>query len=146
MVHIKSIGKQGIVQALLDRGDVEVSAGKLKMRAAADDLIILAQAPEKKNSSKKKLVRVDIPITNARREVNVIGLRVDEALPVVDRAIDEAVLAGLTSLNVIHGKGTGRLKQAVWDHLSGHSLVKGVQSADLHLGGAGVTVVDLESG
>jgi DNA mismatch repair protein MutS2 len=145
-VHIKSIGKPGIVQALLDRGEVEVSAGKMKMRAAADDLIILAQAPEKKNSSKKKLVRVDIPITNARREVNVIGLRVDEALPVVDRAIDEAVLAGLTSLNVIHGKGTGRLKQAVWDHLSGHSLVKGVHSADLHLGGAGVTVVDLESG
>ena len=75
--------------------------------------------------------------------MNVVGLRVDDALPVVERAVDEAVLGGLSSLNIIHGKGTGRLKQAIWEHLSGHSLVQGFHVADISFGGEGVTVVEL---
>jgi DNA mismatch repair protein MutS2 len=65
---------------------------------------------------------------------------VDEALPLVDRLIDQAVLHGQEKVDIIHGVGTGRLKRAVWDHLKHHTLVKDVY-ADAN---PGVTVVDLK--
>jgi DNA mismatch repair protein MutS2 len=72
--------------------------------------------------------------------LNLVGLRVDEALPLVDRLIDQAVLHGTEQVDIIHGVGTGRLKRAVWDHLKHHTLVK-----DLHAdANPGVTVVDLK--
>jgi DNA mismatch repair protein MutS2 len=144
-VRITSLGKEGIVQSIRDKEEVEVTVGKLKVRADCNDLTILDDGLAKKSSSKKERIRVDIPIATPRREVNVVGLRVDDALPVVERAVDEALLGGLSSLNIIHGKGTGRLKQAIWEHLSGHSLVRGFHVADICSGGEGVTVVELEA-
>lgn len=142
-VSIKSLGKQGTVTALQERGHVEVAIGKMKIRAAAEDLEIMVPGASKKFSSKKEKIRVDIPVTTPRREVNVIGLRADEALSVVDRAVDDAILAGLSAVIIIHGKGTGRLKQAIREHLTGHALVRGLHSGDIHSGGEGVTVADL---
>jgi DNA mismatch repair protein MutS2 len=71
--------------------------------------------------------------------LNLVGLRVDEALPLVDRLIDQAVLHGTEKVDIIHGVGTGRLKRALWDHLKHHTLVKDVHAAD----NPGVTVVEL---
>jgi len=72
--------------------------------------------------------------------LNLVGLRVDEALPLVDRLIDQAVLHGQEKVDIIHGVGTGRLKRALWDHLKHHGLVK-----ELHAdANPGVTVVDLK--
>jgi DNA mismatch repair protein MutS2 len=71
--------------------------------------------------------------------LNLVGLRVDEALPLVDRLIDQAVLHGTEQVDIIHGVGTGRLKRALWDHLKHHTLVKDVHTAD----NPGVTVVQL---
>jgi DNA mismatch repair protein MutS2 len=71
--------------------------------------------------------------------LNLVGLRVDEALPLVDRLIDQAVLHGTEKLDIIHGVGTGRLKRALWDHLKHHTMVKEVHPAD----NPGVTVVEL---
>ncbi|MCA1961033.1 MAG: Smr/MutS family protein [Desulfomonile sp.] len=142
-VRITSLGKQGTVVAIQERGQVEVAVGKMKIRAAAEDLEIPVSRFREKNASKKEKIRVDIPVTTPRREVNVIGLRAEEALPVVDRAVDDAILAGLSAVIIIHGKGTGRLKQAIREHLAGHSLVRGLHPGDIHTGGEGVTVVDL---
>ncbi len=144
-VRVKALGKTGIIDSVLDKGQVEVSVGSMKIRAESDDLLVLDRDPDKKKASKTKQITVDIPVTTPRWEVNVIGFRVDEALPIVDRALDEAVLGGLFTLNIIHGKGTGRLKQAIWNHLSGHALVKGLQPGDIHRGGEGVTVVELRA-
>jgi DNA mismatch repair protein MutS2 len=71
--------------------------------------------------------------------LNLVGLRVDEALPLVDRLIDQAVLHGTEKLDIIHGVGTGRLKRALWDHLKHHTMVKDLHPAD----NPGVTVVEL---
>ncbi len=142
-VTLKSLGREGKVKAVLDRGKVEIGIGSLTVRADADDLIVLDQSNIENSSSKKEQVRIDIPRVSPRWELNVIGLRVDEALPIVEKALDEAVLGGLPSLNIIHGKGTGRLKKAVWEYLSGHALVKGFRPGDIRMGGDGVTVVEL---
>jgi len=75
--------------------------------------------------------------------VNVIGRRVEDALPIVEKALDSALLGGLSSLRIIHGKGTGRLRKAVWDYLTEHSLVRSFRSGEPREGGEGVTVVEV---
>ena len=139
---IKSLGKEGTVQEILDRGLVEVTLGKVRTRADVEDLLVL-EVPDEKSSFKMEQVRVDIPLATPRREVNVVGLRVHEALPIVDKAVDDALLGGLSSLDIIHGKGTGRLKKAIWDHLDSHTLVRDFHTASIEMGGEGVTVVEL---
>ena len=142
-VKIRSLGREGTVRALLDKGKVEIALGGLTVRADAEDLLILGRSPAKNNSSKKKQIGIDIPLATPRWETNVIGLRVDEAIPIVEKAIDEALLGGLSAITIIHGKGTGRLRKAIWDSLSGHPLVSSFRAGDIRGGGEGVTVVEL---
>ncbi len=142
-VIIKSLGKEGAVREMLDRGRVEVALGNVRTRADVEDLLIL-EGPDEKSSFKKDQVRIDIPLATPRREVNVVGLRVHEALPVVDKAVDNALLGGLSSIDIIHGKGTGRLKKAIRDHLDSHTLVRDFHAAGIEGGGEGVTVVELD--
>lgn len=142
-VRIKSLNREGTVRALSDRDKVEVAVGGLTVRADAEDLLIVDRGPAKKNPSKKKRIGVDIPLAVPRWETNVIGLRVDEAIPVVDKALDEALLGGLSTITIIHGRGTGRLKKGIWEYLSGHPLVGSFRAGDFRGGGEGVTIVEL---
>jgi DNA mismatch repair protein MutS2 len=87
------------------------------------------------------LIHYQIP--SAVRELKVIGLRVEEALPLVDRTIDEAFIGGLKELEVIHGAGTGRLRKAIREHLREHAFVKAFFPGGPGRGGDGVTVVEI---
>jgi DNA mismatch repair protein MutS2 len=77
------------------------------------------------------------------RELNLIGYRVKDALPVIDRTIDRALVEGSATLRIIHGFGTGRLKEAIREHLKGFSSVKRVTSEDPQSGGQAITIVEL---
>ena len=77
--------------------------------------------------------------------INVIGMTVDEALPIVDRAIDHALIKGVERIEIIHGLGTGRLKEGIRKHLKNHSYVKSFGSDDTSRSGAGVTQVEIQS-
>jgi DNA mismatch repair protein MutS2 len=142
-VSLKTLGREGIIKDILDKGRVEIALGALTIRAELEDLVVLSQGPEKKSASKIRQVGVDMSPAGPRWEVNVIGFRVSEALPVVEKALDEALLGGLPSVTIIHGKGTGRLKKAIWEYLTGHSLVKAFRAGEARFGGEGVTVVEL---
>ena len=61
----------------------------------------------------------------------------------MEKALDSALLGGISSLRIIHGKGTGRLKKAVWECLSQHSLVRSFRSGEPREGGEGVTVAEI---
>jgi DNA mismatch repair protein MutS2 len=76
-------------------------------------------------------------------DLNVVGLTVDDALPLVDKALDQAILAGKPSFSVVHGVGTGRLRAAVRDYLNNHPYVVATRRAEGRRGGAGVTVAEL---
>ena len=78
---------------------------------------------------------------SAVQEVDVRGLTTDEAVPYVDRAIDDALLAGISQVRIIHGKGTGALRAGLHAYLKEHRSVAAIALADLSMGGAGVTVV-----
>ncbi len=75
--------------------------------------------------------------------LNIIGKTIEEALPIVDKALDNAFLQGVSSLTIIHGMGTGRLREAVEELLSEHPLVKSFEPASRHQGGRGATMVEL---
>jgi len=142
-VRVKTLGREATVKSIPERGRVEVAVGGLTMRVGAEDLDMVRMPPDKKSSSKTEQIGVGIPLAAPRWELNVIGLRVDEALPMVEKALDEALLGGLSTINIIHGKGTGRLKKGIREYLTGHTLVSKFHPGGIDAGGDGVTVVEL---
>ena len=78
-------------------------------------------------------------------EIHLRQLTVDEALLKLDQYLNDAFMAGLYQVRVVHGKGTGTLRQAVRKELVRHPLVKSYRSGDYGEGGAGVTIVELAS-
>lgn len=83
-------------------------------------------------------------VENPSLEIHLRGLRVDESLEQLDRALDQALLAGLKELRVIHGKGTGTLRRAVEEFCRNHAGVKSSRTGEQWEGGAGATVIELE--
>lgn len=102
-------------------------------------------APPQTAGSLDKAVRYELnpACEYPLNSVNVIGKTVEEALPLVDKAVDDAVVRSASSLIVIHGMGTGRLKEAVDQLLGDHPLVRSHQPASRQEGGRGATVVEL---
>ncbi len=82
-------------------------------------------------------------MTPAKDEVHLRQLTVDEALLKLDKYLDNAFMAGLYQVKVIHGKGTGTIRQVVREELAKHPLVKSYRAAGYGEGGAGVTIVEL---
>ncbi len=76
-------------------------------------------------------------------ELRIRRLRIDEALPKLDYYLNAAFMAGLPSVRIVHGKGTGVLRQTVHETLAEHPLVKSFRLGDWGEGGAGVTIVEL---
>lgn len=95
--------------------------------------VLLAIMPKNKYQDNIK------PLT----EVHLRHLTVDEALPKLDRYLNDAAMAGLYQVRIVHGKGTGRLRQVVGKVLASHPLVKSYRPGGYGEGGAGVTVVEL---
>lgn len=80
---------------------------------------------------------------SAKQEIDLRGMMLDEAIPVVDKAIDDALIAGIGQLRIIHGKGTGALRAGLTAYLSTNRFVKKLETAALEAGGSGATVIDL---
>ena len=78
-------------------------------------------------------------------ELRIRRMRVDEALPKLDYYLNSAFIAGLPWVRIVHGKGTGVLRQAVHDTLTGHPLVKCFRFGEWGEGGTGVTMVELSN-
>ena len=156
LVKITPLNKEGVILNIhggLDK--VEVLIGDLKVKVDVSDLE-QASLDKKvhnyratRNRSRGydiwKEVFVGSSVSEMPGKVNVVGLRVDEAIPLVDKAIDNAVLNGITRLDIVHGIGTGRLREAIRDHLKLHNYIDNFRAADLSQGGAGVTIADIKA-
>jgi DNA mismatch repair protein MutS2 len=118
----------------------------LRLRVKTRELEWQTPAPELEPSDEPVHVMASGPPQSPGIEVDLRGLITEEALPRVDKHLDSASLAGLPSVRIIHGHGTGVLKRAVRDMLSGHPLVKSYAAGKPQEGGEGVTVVRLVSG
>ena len=148
-VFLKSLGKDGTIIAV-NGSEVTVQIGILKTTVKAKDCIAMrgkakSNAAGENFGKKRKGFAHQFFVSKsigARTEVDVRGMTMDEAIPAVDKAMDDALLAGLTSLRIIHGKGTGALKAGLTAYLSTHASVKSLAEAPLNEGGSGATIIN----
>ena len=150
-VKLRSFGSIGIVDQIKD-GLAEVRVKSLRFREKLDQLELVEAQPTPKSQQGKleKLKRSaasEIHLAdaeqNARAELNVIGQTTDEAVDAVDKFLDEASLASLSQVRIVHGHGTGALRRAIAGLLDGHPHVARFLPAPPDQGGAGATVVEL---
>ncbi|MBM4277698.1 MAG: endonuclease MutS2 [Deltaproteobacteria bacterium] len=148
-VRIESLKKNGIllrVEELLNRA--EVMTEKARVIVPLNDIIRPTDGEGEESTGREVLAGPatrlgERPVEEIPAELNVIGLTVDEALPAVDKFIDQALLHGLEKIQIIHGIGSGRLRAAIGKYLKTHRGVRQVAPAEVRRGGAGVTVVEL---
>jgi DNA mismatch repair protein MutS2 len=142
-VRVSSLQKNGVVSSLDEEArKAEVMIGTMKIKASFSDLEqVREQEQHQSGPQQRKADFIQEPSGQAVNKVNVIGMRVDEALPAVDKAIDQAMLHSVDRLEIIHGVGTGRLMKAIREHVKGHQFAASFAPGDAAAGGAGVTVV-----
>ncbi len=129
-----------IVSFSQDRKSAVVVFGSLKMKVAMKDL---AKAKKKIGSVSRTLMGEAEKPTEVLHDLDLRGMTGDEAIPLVDKFIDTAMLAGLHRVDIIHGKGTGALRKKITEFLSKHPRVKTFRIAEWNEGGTGATVVEL---
>jgi DNA mismatch repair protein MutS2 len=143
-VHIRSTGSRGrVIEVRAGRALVE--AGSLRLEVALDDLDAEGVPPEGAETPPKRGGWRGPTREAARVEVDLRGMRVDEMETELARALDDATLGDLGELRIIHGKGTGALRQRVSEILSGDARVREFRMGGIGEGGAGVTVAIFKS-
>jgi DNA mismatch repair protein MutS2 len=144
-VRIESLRSTGIltdVKEPLNR--VEVLTDRAKVKAPLSQIIQAGDEDEKKGTEiPKGQTLLKGTVEEPSSQLNVIGLTVEDALPKVDKFIDQALLHGLEKVQIIHGVGSGRLRDAIGRYLNGHRAVKSLSSGETMKGGRGMTIVEL---
>lgn len=146
-VRILSMGLKGIVSTLPDaKGALFVQCGIIRTQTNIKDIVLVRDddaaaasvIPKTSSGSGKLKMSKTMSIST---EINLLGKTVDEALAALDKYLDDAYLAHLPSVRVVHGKGTGALRSAVHSHLKRLKYVKEFRLGEYGEGDAGVTIV-----
>ena len=141
-VFVTSLNQNGIILSNVSRNnEVQVQIGSMKMNLKLN----LLQKP--KNTDNSKNIHISSHISKSRNikpEINVIGMNVEEANFVIDKFLDDCALAKLETVRIIHGKGTGKLKNGIHQFLKTNSHVKSFRLGTFGEGEMGVTVVTLK--
>lgn len=142
-VKVLSYGQTGTITKKLSEHEYEVQMGIIKVKVNDRDI----ERIEKNESTKpKRLVRATSAVrrSNAHSELDLRGQRYDEAMTNLDRYIDSVLLAGLSTVTIIHGIGTGAIRKGVWQYLRNSRHVKSFNYAPANEGGNGATIVELK--
>jgi DNA mismatch repair protein MutS2 len=128
-----------------ESGELEVAMGSLRARVNVKQIANVEKASSVGQGPSPDYHSMETVAITAKPspELDLRGMTVDEALSLVDQRLDEAALAGVEELRIIHGKGTGTLRQAIRDMLRKHPLAKSHATAEQRAGGDGVTVVQV---
>ncbi|SQC67361.1 MutS2 protein [Listeria fleischmannii subsp. fleischmannii] len=139
-VRVLSLGQKGVLLDKVSGTEWNVQIGIIKMKIKETDLEYIQ--PEK---PKKQRVITNVRNTEpVRAELDLRGMRYEDALFEVDKYIDEALLAGYPRVAIIHGKGTGALRTGVTEFLKNHRMVKNIRFGDAAEGGNGITIAELK--
>lgn len=142
-VKVLSYGQVGTITKKLSEHDYEVQMGIVKLKVTDRDIEKEAsKAPKKKQTivrTTRKLNRA-----NASSQLDLRGQRYEEAMVNLDRYMDTSLLAGLGSVVIVHGIGTGAIRQGVWQYLKSSRHVKSFNYAPANEGGNGATIVELK--
>lgn len=144
-VYITNLSQNGIVLSNVNKNnEVQVQIGTIKTKVNIKYLEPIRNLKNDLNTSTLHATPKISKTRTAKSELNVIGLSVDEALPLVDKFLDDCFLAKLQTARIVHGKGTGKLRQGIHAYLKRHAKVKSFRIGTYGEGEMGVTVVELE--
>ena len=146
-VKVLSMNLTGTVHSLPNaKGDLFVQMGILRSQVNIKDLVLIEDAAPgskkyaKTGAGKRKMSKS----ASVSTEINLIGKTVDEAIALLDKYLDDAYLAHLPSVRIVHGKGTGALRSAVQSHLKRQSYIKSFHLGEFGEGDAGVTIAEFK--
>lgn len=146
-VKIISMGLKGTVSSLPDKnGKLFVQCGIIRSQVSLDDLVLTEEETintgkmQRTSSGKLKMSKS----YSVSTEINLLGKTVDEALSELDKYLDDAYLAHLPSVRIVHGKGTGALRNAVQNYLRRNKIVKSYRLGEFGEGDAGVTIAEFK--
>ncbi|MBA4311372.1 MAG: endonuclease MutS2 [Chlorobiaceae bacterium] len=139
-VRLKEGKSTGEIVSKIDDDYYIVLAGDLRLKIHRKELEISHSKSEQKPLHNAP----SFEQKNVTREIDLRGMYSDEAISAVDKFIDDAILAGLNRIDIIHGKGTGALRKKITEHLQSKPSIKSFRIGEWNEGGTGVTVVELE--
>ena len=152
-VRIISLNMEGTINSLPDsKGNLYVLCGIMRMQAKMDDIefidkpdIIVKDMKFKSDDLSKKSHQKSLSkASSISMEINLLGKMVDEAIAELDKYLDDAYLSHLSSVRIVHGKGTGALRNAIHNYLKNVSYVSSYRLAEYGEGDAGVTIVEFK--
>ena len=144
-VLIMSIGQTGTVLSPPDKnGMVRVQAGRIATRTEVTNLKLIENQPKETKKNKEKSAYRNTVVKTFSPELDIRGMYGDDACFVLDKYIDDAALAGIHTVRIIHGKGTGALKAAVWQYLRADKRIASFRLGVFGEGDGGVTIVEVK--
>ena len=145
-VRVLSLNLEGSVSSLPDaKGNLFVQMGIFRSQVNLSDLELIEEAAPAKQLNKTGAGKIRMSKSaSVSTEINLLGMTVDEALAHLDKYLDDAYLAHLPSVRIVHGKGTGALRKAVQEHLKRCKYVKSYRLGEFGEGDAGVTIAEFK--
>ena len=147
-VRMKETSACGEVVEIKDKV-VIVEAGSLRFRVAIDKIEWISRAELKKSIRSIDRTVVSDPVLTSRKmnfkpEIDIRGVRAEEAINRVRDLIDSALMVQHSNLRILHGKGNGILREVIRNYLSSNNIVKSFRDEHVDMGGSGITVVELD--
>ncbi|TCI37645.1 endonuclease MutS2 [Exiguobacterium sp. SH4S7] len=140
-VKVTTFNQKGYIVNQINDNEYNVQVGIMKVNVKADDLQKVGPSKEQGLQSKGSSLKRQ---SSTKSELDLRGVRVEEGLSRLDKYIDEALVSGYDNVRIIHGLGTGAMRQATQEYLKGHRHVKSQRPGGMGEGGLGVTVVELK--
>ncbi len=147
-VYLTTVCREGVITALADKkGMISVTSGILKTKVLPEKLRLLEGNVKVVDRSSRSMVNEGkikkTVVSSFKPEIDVRGMIGDDAWFVVDKYLDDAIIANISTVRIIHGKGTGALKAALWKYFKADKRIKSYRHGEYGEGDAGVTVVRL---
>lgn len=139
-VLVKTLNQKGYILDLDNSNGATVQIGLLKMKVKLDEVVKI-QSEEEKQQTVKTSRMVKLRTKSIKPSIDLRGMNLDEAIMEIDKYLDDAYLSGLNEVSIIHGKGTGILREGIKQYLKSHKHVKEFRIGNFNEGGDGVTIV-----
>ncbi len=148
-VYVSNLKTNGVIVSNISKDEtVQVQVGIMKMKVDIKNLQEIANSKsslsEKKSKSSFYVGRSSLKSQNVSQEINLLGLTVDEAIPIVDKYLDDCYIAKLSPVRIVHGKGTGALRNGIHRYLKSNKIVDSFRLGTFGEGEMGVTIVSLK--
>lgn len=143
-IILTNLNQKGVIVGQVKNNKVQVQVGSTKLNVDISNLDLDNTKSEEKKIKTSASSTSKLKQKNISNEINVIGLNVDEAIYLVDKYLDDCYLTSLETIRIVHGKGTGKLRQGIHTFLKKHPHVKSFRLGTFGEGEMGVTVIELK--